>query len=119
RYLYARPNPYFFTEQTRFHGVVELGFAARWDVWQGGRQGAAEREARARLEAAQARLEDARAQVAVEVARERLEVIRAAEAVRVAEQTIEEAEESFRVARQQYDEGAALSADVLAAEEAL
>ena len=116
RYLLARPNPYFFSEQSAFKGTLELSLAARWDVWLGGRQGALEREARARLEAADARLMDARAQAAVGVARQQLEVRRAREALQVAARVAEGAAESFRVARQEYDEGAALAADVLEAE---
>jgi len=55
----------------------------------------------------------------VETARLQLEVRRAAEAVGVAEENVREAEESFRVVGRQFEEGVALSADVLDAEEAL
>ncbi len=75
-------------------------------------------EARARLAAAEARLADMREQVAVNVAREQLEVLRAREAVSVAAGNVSSASESFRVARQQYGEGAALTSDVLDAEQA-
>lgn len=118
RYVYARPNPYFFSEQDRFRGTYELGLHARWDLWEGGRRSAQTSEARARLAAAEARLVDARAQVAVDVARQQLDVVRSTEAIEVAAQNVREAEESFRVVRQQYEEGAALSADVLDAEQA-
>jgi len=118
RYSYSRPNPYFFMEPDRFHHTWELGVSAAWDLWSGGRVGAQAAEAGARLRAAEARLADTRAQVAVDVARQRLEVTRAAEAMAAARQNVEAARESFRVARQQFDEGAALSSDVLAAEQA-
>ena len=119
RYLYSRPNPYFFTEQDRFRSSWELGISGRWAIWEGGRRSAQEGEARARLEAAEARLQETSELVAVETARRQLEVRRAAEAVDVAEQNVREAEESFRVVREQFGEGMALSADVLDAEEAL
>lgn len=119
RYLYSRPNPYFFTEQDRFRSSWELGISGRWAIWEGGRRSAQEREARARLQAAEARLQETSELVAVETARRQLEVRRAAEAVDVAEQNVREAEESFRVVREQFGEGMALSADVLDAEEAL
>jgi outer membrane protein TolC len=117
RLIEAKPNPYFFVEQERFHWNWELGLSLRWNVWDGGRRGARESELLARLEAAEARLADARAQVAVEVARRQLEVSRAREAVAVAAETVTGAQETFRVARRQFQEGAALSADVLDAEE--
>ncbi len=118
RYSYSRPNPYFFMEPDRFHHTWELGVSASWDLWSGGRTGAQAAEASARLVAAEARLADTREQVAVQVARQRLEVARAAEATQAARQNVDAARESFRVARQQFDEGAALSSDVLAAEQA-
>lgn len=119
RWLYAKPNPYFFMEQDRFNATWELGLSGRWSIWEGGRISARESEARARLEAAEARLQQTSEQVAVETARLRLEVRRAVEAVDVAEQNVREAEETFRVVREQFEEGVALSADVLDAEEAL
>jgi outer membrane protein TolC len=119
RYVHARPNTYFFSEPDRFRGTWELGLAARWDVWEGGRNTARAGESRSRLEAAEARLADARERAAVEITRRRLEVQRATEAVEVAGRNVAEAEESFRVARQQYAEGVATSADVLDAEQAL
>ncbi len=118
RFSEAKPNAYFFVEQDRFHWNWELGVSARWDVWDGGRRRARERELASRLDAAEARLADARAEVAVEVARKQLEVARAHEAIGVAAENVAEAAESFRVTRRQFQEGAALSSDVLAAEEA-
>ena len=55
----------------------------------------------------------------VEVTRQVLEVRRATEAVDVAGRSVRSAEETFRVAGEQFAEGAALSADVLDAEQAL
>ena len=119
RFVYARPNPLFFSQEPRFNGTWELFLIARWDAWNGGRRAALTSEARARLEAAEARLADTRVQVSVDVAKQQLEVLRAIEAIDVAAQTVSEAEESFRVARQQFSEGVAVSGDVLDAEEAL
>jgi outer membrane protein TolC len=119
RWLYAKPNPYFFMEQDRFNATWELGLSGRWAIWEGGAGSARQQEARSRLEAAEARLQDTAEQVAVETARLRLEVRRAAEAVGVAAQNVGVAEESFRVVGHQFEEGTALSADVLDAEEAL
>jgi len=118
RYVYARPNPYVFTEQNTFRGTWEAGVAVRWSLFEGGGQGARESEAEARLRAAEARLEEARELAAVDVARQYLEARRAAEAVEVAAENVEQAAEGLRVTRQQFAEGVALSAQVLDAERA-
>ncbi len=117
-FVEAQPNAYFFVEQDRFHWNWELGLSARWNVWDGGRRQARESELASRLQAAEARLAEARTQVAVDVARRQLEVSRAQEATLVAAQNVAEAQESFRVARRQFQEGASRASDVLAAEDA-
>ena len=119
RYIYARPNQYFFTERNAFKGTWEAGVVMRWSPWDGGAKLADTRQAQAQLEAARAQLASARDRVAVEVTRQHLEAQRAAEAVVVARQNVDGAEEALRVVRRQYAEGAALSAQVLDAEQAL
>lgn len=119
RYIYARPNPYFFTEQDEFRGSWEAGVVLRWKLWDGGARQAETRQAQARSEGVRARLAAARETVAVEVMRQNLEVQRAAEAVAVAGENVEEAAETLRMVRLQYAEGASLSAQVLDAEQAL
>jgi outer membrane protein len=118
RYLYARPSPYSLLDQDRFRATWEVGLAAHWRLWNGGRRAAELARSGARLEAAEARLAEARDELAVEVARQRLEVRRANEAVAVAAEVVRTAEESLRVARLQFQEGVVLSAQVLEAEQA-
>jgi outer membrane protein len=118
RYTYARPNPYVFTEQNEFRGTWEAGFALRWGLWEGGAQEARAAQARAARRAAEARLEEAWEVAVVDVARQNLEARRAEEALGVAAQVVEQAAEALRVTRQQFVEGAALSAQVLEAEAA-
>jgi outer membrane protein len=118
RYIYARPNPYVFTDQQAFWGTWEAGLALQWSPWEGGAQTARERQARERLRSGEARLELAREQVMVEVARQYLEAERATGAVAVAAEGVQQAEESLRVTREQYNEGIVLSAQVLEAEQA-
>ncbi len=118
RFTEAQPNAYFFVDQERFHWNWELGLQARWSMWDGGRRSARESELRSRLQAAEARLADARAQATVDVAKKELEVSRARDAVAVAAETVTAAQETFRVARRQLQEGAALASDVLDAEAA-
>jgi outer membrane protein TolC len=118
RYVYARPNPYVFTEQNEFRATWEAGSALRWSLWDGGRRRAETSATAARLDAAKARLTDAREQVAVEVSRQVLELNRATEAVQVALQHVREADETLRVTIRQHEEGMVLAAAVLEAEEA-
>jgi outer membrane protein len=118
RYVYARPNPYVFTEQNTFRGTWEAGVTVRWSLFEGGAHGARESEAEARLRAAEARLEEARELAAVDVARQYLEARRAAEAVEVAAANVEQAGEGLRVSKEQFAEGVALSSQVLEAERA-
>ena len=118
RYVYARPNPYVFTEQNEFRATWEAGSALRWSLWDGGRRRAETSATAARLDAAEARLTDAREQVAVEVSRQVLELNRATEAVQVALQHVREADETLRVTIRQHEEGMVLAAAVLEAEEA-
>ena len=119
RYVYARPNQYFFVEQDVFRGTWEAGVAMTWRLWYWGRRSQETNEARARLEAAEARLESARESVIVDVRRRRLEVLRAVERLAVTEESVETAEEVFRMLTFRYREGAALSSEVLDAEVAL
>lgn len=119
RYVYARPNDYFFTERSEFKGTWEAGAMLRWTIWDGGRRAAETDVARARLANAAARLESSRRSVAVDVMRGHLQIEHAAEAVEVAAQNVRQAEEAYRVMQRVYDEGAALSADLLDAEQAL
>jgi outer membrane protein len=118
RYIYARPHPYLFTQQTEFRGTWEAGLVVRWNLWDGGAQGARVAQARERVRAAEARLEEARELAVVDVSRRSLETERATEALGVAAEHVEHASESLRVTRQQWDEGVALSAQVLEAESA-
>lgn len=116
RYIYARPNQYFFAEQDQFRGTWEAGVALRWNIWAGGQRLNETSQARARLKSAEAGLADMRDQVNIEVARHYMELERSVEAIEVAAAGVEAAEEAFRSARQQFEEGVALSSQVLDAE---
>lgn len=118
RYVYARPNQYFFLEQDEFRGSWEAGLVLRWSLFDGGRRSAETRGARARLESARARLQDVRERVDVALRRQYLEAERAQRAAEVADESVEDARESLRVARRLYEEGMALSSQVLDAEQA-
>lgn len=119
RYVYARPSPYAITDQDQFRGTWEAGLALQWSLWEGGQRQARTSQARAHVQSAEARLAYTREEAVVQVTRQYLEARRATEAVEVAAQNVAEAEETFRVVRQQFAEGVALSAQVLDAEQTL
>lgn len=119
RYLFARPNPNFFFERDQFRGNWEAGVTMRWTVWDGGRRSATADGARARLHAAEARLDHTRREITRSIEREELAVAGARGAVHAAEHALRQAEASFEMAREQFEEGVVLSSDVLEAEAAL
>lgn len=118
RYVYARPNQYFFAQQDEFRGTWEAGIRLQWNIWSGGQRSAETSQIRARLNSTEAQLAHMKEQVTVEVTRRYLELERAAEAIDVAAQGVESAEETFKSAQVQFEEGTALSEQVLDAEQA-
>ncbi|HLR91194.1 MAG TPA: TolC family protein [Balneolaceae bacterium] len=118
RYIYARPNQYFFAEQDQFRGTWEAGVALRWNIWSGGQRLSETSRAKALLRSAEAGMAEMKNQINIEVARRYLELERSAEALEVAATGIGTAEEAFRSARMQYQQGVALAAQVLDAEDA-
>ncbi|WP_372635360.1 TolC family protein [Fodinibius sp.] len=118
RYVYARPNQYFFAEQDQFRGTWEAGVRLQWNIWSGGQRTAEASQARAQLRKAEVQLADRREQARVEISRQQLELERSAEAIEVAASSVDAAKEAFRSARREYEEGVALSEQVLDAEHA-
>lgn len=118
RYVYARPNQYFFAEQDRFRGTWEAGVRLSWNIWSGGQRSAEISQARAQLRKIQAQLAERREQARVDISRQYLELDRAAEAIGVASNSVEAAKEAFESSRREYEEGVALSEQVLDAEHA-
>ncbi len=117
-YYYARPNSNIFPLEDKFQGTWEVGVSASFDLWNWGRTSHQTRRVQSQLRRSEAELESLETSVRASVQRHLLEVERAAEAIRVVEQHAAEARESFRVVRQQFRQGTALMADVLAAETA-
>lgn len=116
RYVYARPNQYFFAEQDQFRGSWEAGVSLRWDIWSGGQRIHETSRARAQLQRAEASLANRRDQVHLEATRQYLELERSMEAIEAAAENVEAAEEAYRSIRVQFDEGAALSTQLMDAE---
>jgi outer membrane protein TolC len=119
RYQYSRPNQYFFLDQSAFKGSWEAGVSATWTLWNWNRRGAAVQEAKARLRSTRAAQADYRETLQLEVQRRLVEFERARDAFDAARAQVDSAEESFRLARGEYELGAALSSQVLDAEAGL
>lgn len=118
-YYYLRPNPRILPSLDRFKGTWDVGVSVSFDIWNWGQTKRQTEQAEARLgQAREARkvLED---QAVLEVTQCRLSLARAGEKVRVAGQAVGLAEENFRVTRERFKQGVALSSDVLDAEVAL
>lgn len=118
RYVYARPNQYFFAQQDQFKGTWEAGVRLRWNLWSGGQRSAEISQARARLRKAEAQLADKKEQATVEVSRQYFELKSTAEAIDAAAHNVKAAKEAFESMLRQYQEGAVLSEQVLDAQHA-
>ena len=118
RYIYARPNQYFFAQQNEFRGTWEAGVQLRWNLWSGGQRFAETSRARSQLQKAEAQLADKREQVAIDISRQYLELQRALKAIDVSENSVAAAAEAYESASRQFREGVILSEQVLDAEHA-
>jgi outer membrane protein TolC len=115
-YYYARPNPFIVPQEDAFAGTWEVGVALSMDLWTWGRTRAQTNRAQAQRRRAEAEREDLRAAIRLDVTQQALAVRRAVEAVQVTEQGRQEAEAAYRNLQAQFQQGAALTAELLAAE---
>ncbi|NBC18483.1 MAG: TolC family protein, partial [Bacteroidetes bacterium] len=115
-YLYANPSPYDFLQEDRFLGTWEAGVRVSMDLWTWGRTRAQTGEAKARLRQAEALLAAARDSVRLDVTRSVLDVERAVEAVQAATASVQEAEAAYAAMQNRYEQGLALTAELLSAE---
>ncbi|MBN2264392.1 MAG: TolC family protein [Candidatus Aminicenantes bacterium] len=115
-YYYLRPNPRYLPALDEFKGTWDLGVSVSFDLWDWGGTKSRAEGARAQLARARGARELLEDHVILEVTQDRLALLRAKEKVRVAGQAVGLAEENFRVSRERFRQGVALSADVLDAE---
>lgn len=115
-YLYANPSPYDFLQEDRFLGTWEAGVRVSMDLWTWGRTRAQTGEAKARLRQAEALLAAARDSVRLDITRSVLNLQRAAEAVQAATASVQEAEAAYAAMQDRYEQGLALTAELLSAE---
>jgi outer membrane protein TolC len=118
-YYYLRPNPRYLPALDRFKGTWDVGLSVIYDLWDWGQTRNRAEKARAQLAQALSARELLEDRVTLEATQSRLAVGRAREKVRAAGQAVGQAEENFRVSRERFRQGVALSADVLDAEVAL
>jgi outer membrane protein TolC len=115
-YLYANPNPYDFLQESEFLGTWEAGVRVSMDLWTWGRTRAQTSAAKARLRQAEALLAAARDSVRMDVTRSVLDVQRAVEAVQAATASVRQAEAAYAAMQDRYEQGLALTAELLSAE---
>jgi outer membrane protein TolC len=115
-YYYARPNPFIVPQDDAFAGTWEVGVALSMDLWTWGRTRAQVDRAHAERRQAEAQRDDLREAVRLDVTQQVLAVRRAIEAVQVTEQGRQEAEAAYRNLQARFQQGAALTTELLAAE---
>ena len=115
-YDYARPNPRIFPRSGDWKTSWDTSINLSWTLWDGGRRGAEQGEARALASALRARVEDFDRQAAFEVRARTLELESHREAVAAADAGIRAAAEAERVVGERYRAGVATSTDLLDAQ---
>ena len=97
----------------------KAGVVAQWDLWDGFSTSAKVREARASLESAREEQHKLRLGIAFEVEQARLNLNASAERLAVSGKAVAQAAESASLARKRFEQGMALSAQLIDAESAL
>lgn len=95
------------------------GVLARWDLWDGFATRAKVREAKANLEMAREEQRKLRLAIKLEVEEARLNLQMANERLSVTEKSVDQADESASLTRKRFEQGLALSTQLLDAETAL
>lgn len=116
---YANPNPHIFPRRGVWRESWEVGVAASWTLWDGGRVSAAAAEAAAAVAASRARLAELDSQIALDISQRMLAAESARAALPAAAETVRSAAEARRVVGERFAIGVATSTDVLDAQVAL
>ena len=116
---YARPNPRIFPRAERWDESWDVGVAATWSLWDGGRARADATLAGSVAVAAEQRLAEFDSIVALEVRQRMLEIDSGRAAVAAADDTVQAAAEARRVVTERYGAGVIAQAKVLDADVAL
>jgi outer membrane protein TolC len=113
---YANPNPRIFPRADAWRESWEVGVAATWMLWDGGRVAAETAEAAAAADAARARLADLDSLIALEVRQRSLDLESAQAALVAATDGVRSANEARRVVQERFNVGVATSTEVLDAQ---
>ena len=116
---YARPNPRIFPRHQEWAESWDAGVNVNWPLFDGGRARAEVAEASASARAAQARLAEFDAVLAVELRQRVSEIESGRAAIAAADDAIRAATEARRVAGERFAAGVASSTDVLDAQVAV
>ena len=116
---YARPNPRIFPRDATWRDSWDASINASWPLFDGGRTRAEVAEARATVRAAEERLADFDATLAVEVRQRLSELESSRAAIEAASDAVRAAAEAARVVANRFTAGVATSTDVLDAHVAL
>jgi outer membrane protein len=116
---YARPNPRIFPRDAAWRDSWDASINASWPLFDGGRTRAEVAEARATVRAAEERLADFDATLAVEVRQRLSELEWSRAAIEAASDAVRAAAEAARVVANRFTAGVATSTDVLDAHVAL
>ena len=116
---YARPNPRIFPRAETWDDSWDVGVAATWSLWDGGRARADATLAGSVAAAAQQRLAEFDSIVALEVRQRLLEIDSGRAAVAAADDAVRAAAEARRVVAERYSAGVITQTEVLDAEVAL
>ena len=116
---YARPNPRIFPRDATWRDSWDASINVSWPLFDGGRTRAEVAEARATVRAAEERLADFDAILAVEVRQRLSELESSRAAIEAASDAVRAAAEAARVVANRFTAGVATSTDVLDAHVAL
>jgi outer membrane protein TolC len=115
-YDYARPNPRVFPRNTEWNTSWDASVSLSWSLWDAGRRGAQQGEARAMASALRYRVEDFDRSLSFEIRQRSLELDSSRAAVAASEDGLRAAVESERVVNERYHAGVATTTDVLDAQ---
>lgn len=118
-YDYARPNMRILPPKDQWDGSWDVGISLQWNVWDWNTAGYQTAQAEASLKQAEASTSQLEDYVALDVAQQYFKRIESREKIIVASRGVAQAEETHRITREKYKQGAATNTELLDAEMAL
>jgi outer membrane protein TolC len=115
-YYHLRPNPRVMPARDEFYGTWDLGVTVSFDVWNWGQTREQVSQAEAQRDQARDGLSLLADQVVLDITQAFLGLRQARRRIAAAESAVSQAEENLRVSTDRFQEGVALSRDVLDAE---